>query len=128
MSENMFEEGARMAAEERSRCGSIAVRYKRGADSAELRAGFGSTVFQLEQNDGSFLAVESRDYYIEATDLVLGGAAVKPEPADRIEEAKADATYVYEVAAYGSEPCWKWHDGSKVSIRVHTKLIQAVPA
>ena len=99
------------------------VLYQRGAASVEVGATIGETVFQVDDGAGALLRVESRDYLITATDLVLGGTSVLPQRGDRVRETQGTQVFVYEVVAPGDEPHWRWSDPYRRTLRVHTKQI-----
>ena len=101
----------------------LPVVYQRGADTVEVPATIGATVFQIDDGAGSLLRIESRDYLIRAVDLVLGGNAILPKRGDRIREASGTQVIVYEVVGPGDEPCWRWSDAYRQTLRIHTKQV-----
>ena len=40
-----------------------------------------------------------------------------------IRETDGGKTYEYEVMAPGNDPCWRWSDDYRRTLRIHTKLI-----
>lgn len=99
------------------------VAYVRGTDSVEVAATVGKTVFRLDKGHGVIERVEARDYLVLAADLALGGAAALPKAGDRIREMEGDKAFVYEVMAPGGEPCWRWSDPYRKTLRIHTKHV-----
>jgi len=99
------------------------VTYCRGEESVEVLATVGRTVFETTDAYGVVEHSESRDFLILAADLVLGGQAVLPERGDRIRETQDGKTFVYEVMAPGKEPEWRWSDGYRRTLRIHTKQV-----
>ena len=97
------------------------VTYCRGEQSVDVAATIGRTDFEGVDAYGAIERTESRDFLILAADLVLSGAAVLPEPGDRISEVQDEATYVYEVMAPARQPCWRWSDPYRRTLRIHTK-------
>ena len=97
------------------------VVYSRGDDSVEVAATIGRTVFEIDDGSGAVVQWESRDFLIAAVDLVLAGEVVEPLPGDRIRETQDGKVYVYEVMAPGKEPCWRYSDPYRRTLRVHTK-------
>ena len=97
---------------------SVPVIYRRGDDSAEVSATVGKTVFKVTDDYGRFQHIESRDYLISATDLVLNDTQILPEPGDEIIENG----FIYEVMAPNNEPEWRFSDSSRQTLRIHTKL------
>jgi len=99
------------------------VVYVRGTDSVEVAATVGKTVFRLDKGYGVIERLEARDYLVSGADLVLGGALALPKAGDRIRETEGDKTFVYEVMAPGGEPCWRWSDPYRRTLRIHTKHV-----
>ena len=107
------------------------VVYQRGSDTVELPATIGETVFQIDDGGGALLRIESRDYLILAVDLVLGGppaTSIQPRRGDRIRETVGTQVFVYEVVGPGDEPCWRWSDSYRQTLRVHTKQVDTEAA
>jgi len=101
----------------------IQAEYRRGAEAISVPATVGRTVFQVSREYGLFERHESRDYLVSAEHLVLAGSAALPQRGDVIRETDGARTYEYEVMAPGSEPCWRWSDDYRRTLRIHTKLI-----
>jgi hypothetical protein len=99
------------------------VTYCRGADCVTVPATVGKTIFQIARDLGPFERIESRDYLVTAAELVLQANPILPSRGDRIREEQDGKVYVYEVIAPGSEPCWRWSDDYRRTLRIHTKLI-----
>ena len=99
------------------------VQYCRGGDSVQVAASVGKTVFEIDDGYGAVERFESRDFLMLAADLVLGGTETLPHPGDRIKEMAGTKLVVYEVMAPGKEPCWRWSDPYRRTLRVHTKQV-----
>lgn len=99
------------------------VVYVRGADSVEVSATVGRTVFRIDKGYGVMERVEARDYLVLGSALTLNGQTVLPTAGDRIREESDGKTFVYEVMAPGGEPCWRWSDPYRQTLRIHTKQI-----
>jgi hypothetical protein len=102
------------------------VLYCRADDSVEVPATVGKTVFEVDDGYGAIERFESRDFLIAAAELALDGEQVQPQPGDRINETAGvlgEKTLVYEVMAPGREPCWRWSDPFRRTLRIHTKQI-----
>ena len=99
------------------------VVYQRGTDTVQVPATIGQTVFQIDDGAGALLRIESRDYLIRAVDLVLGDNAILPKRGDRIRETSGTQVIVYEVVGPGDEPCWRWSDAYRQTLRIHTKQV-----
>lgn len=99
------------------------VQYYRGGDSVQVAATVGKTVFEIDDGCGVVERFESRDFLIPAAGLVLGGAETLPQPGDRVKETTGANVVVYEVLTPGKEPCWRWSDPYRRTLRVHAKQI-----
>lgn len=99
------------------------AQYCRGADSAEVKATVGRTVFEVDDGRGVLEKWESRDFLVAAAELVLAGSPVLPARGDRVRETQGGKVYVYEVMAPGAEPCWRYSDAYRGTLRVHTKHV-----
>ena len=120
---DLLEQGAAWLEGMRKAHASRSVTYTRGAESVEVQATVGRTLFEVTDDYGIVERTESRDFLILAADLVLGGAAVLPERGDRIRETQDAKTYVYEVMAPGKEPHWRFSDAYRRTLRIHTKHV-----
>lgn len=99
------------------------VTYERSMDSVSMAATIGRTIFEVDNGHGVLERIESRDFLVLATDLLLAGVPVLPQRGDRIRETQGANTYVYEVMAPGKEPEWRWSDPYRKTLRIHTKQI-----
>jgi hypothetical protein len=95
------------------------VRYCRGSEALEILACIGKTLFEVDDGNGAVERHESRDFLISASALTLG----LPQSSDRIRETQDGHVYVYEVMAPGKEPCWRWSDPYRLTLRIHTKQV-----
>jgi len=100
------------------------VTYRRGDDSLEVAATVGRTVFEIDDGYGAIERFESRDFLIAAAELALNGQPFEPASGDLIAETVGQQTLVYEVLAPGKEPCWRYSDPYRRTLRVHTKQIE----
>jgi len=95
----------------------------------EVAATIGKTVFEIDDGSGAVERFESRDFLISAGELVLGGDTTLPQPGDRVKEPAGVLgvkVLVYEVMAPGKEPCWRWSDPFRRTLRIHTKQVDEV--
>lgn len=120
---NLLQTGSAWLADQLKAHASEEVTYVRGLDQVAVRATVGRTVFELDDGSGVVERIQSRDYLIQAADLVLGGSASLPVPGDRIHEIQGDGTFVYEVLSPGNEPCWRYSDPHRKLLRIHTKHV-----
>ncbi len=102
------------------------VTYKRGADSVEVNATIGRTAFEVSAGYGVLEKFESRDFLVNAADLVLASAPTLPERGDQVQEVQDGNTYVYEVMAPGKEPHYRFSDPYRQTLRIHTKLVDTL--
>jgi hypothetical protein len=123
---NMFTNAATWLASQRKTHLSGYVVYRRGLVQVdELAATKGQAVVE---HDGHINEIdeelESADWIVTTADLVLDETATLPLSGDLIIEAAGDVTYTWEVMAIAGEPCFRYCDPSRVSLRIHTKLIE----
>ena len=109
--------------EQRTRHAASTVQYVRGSRSAVVPASIGKTTFELDDGYGVLVRHESRDFLVLSADLVLDGTPTLPERGDRIRETRGQEVFVYEVTAPGKEPCWRYSDAYRKTLRIHTKQI-----
>jgi hypothetical protein len=109
--------------DQRTRHATSTVQYVRGSRSVEVSATIGKTTFEVDDGYGVLVCHQSRDFLILAADLVLDGTMAIPQRGDRIQETQSGTTFVYEVSAPGKEPCWRYSDAFRKTLRIHTKQI-----
>jgi hypothetical protein len=107
----------------RTKHASRLVTYKRGAETIVVSATIGRTVFEIDDGVGVSTQYEARDFLILAQELVLGGEKTLPQRRDRIQETVGDQSIEYEVLAPGKEPCWRYSDPFRKTLRIHTKQV-----
>jgi len=81
------------------------VVYARGAQTKEVPALVGETIFKMDNGYGLFERVEARDYLIEVTDLAEFG---EPARGDRVKDVLNGKVELFEVMAPGGEPHLAW--------------------
>lgn len=96
-----------------------AVTYRRGDDEVELRATRGRSDFEVADDHGVVLEVQTIDFLIRADDLVLAGQATLPRTGDHVE---TDCR-LFEVRAPGGQAPWRYAGPHRHTIRVHTKEV-----
>ena len=109
----------------RTKYATCVVTYARGSQTAQVPATVGKTVFEVDEGFNILLRYEARDFLILTVDLVLGGIKTLPQKGDRIYETQDDTIYTYEVLAPGKEPCWRFSDPWRKTLRIHTKQTAA---
>ena len=125
---DLLEQASSWLAGQRTKFLSRTVVYCRGDVSVEVQASIGKTTFDIDDGYGAVESWESRDFLIAAANLVLSGVDVLPVAGDRINEVQDGLTFVYEVLAPGKEPCWRYSDPYRTTLRIHTKQVAVCPA
>ena len=120
---DLLQRGSDWLQRQRTRHLTRQVVYARGAQALQIVATVGRTVFRLDKGYGVQERIESRDYLILAADLQIGGTPALPKPGDQVRETEGGKTFCYEVLAPGNEPCWRYSDLYRVTLRIHTKLV-----
>ena len=120
---DLLEQASSWLDEQRIQYMSKLVSYQRGETSIDVLATIGRTVFEIDDGTGVLEKIESRDFLIVASHLVLDSEPILPQPGDRIKETAGDKVYVYEVLAPGKEPCYRFSDLYRNTLRIHTKHV-----
>jgi len=123
---NKFATAATWLASQRKSHLSSPVVYRRGlAQIDELSA---TKTAQQVEHDGNVNEIDeelqSADWIITTADLVLDESATLPVSGDLIVETAGGVAYTWEVMAVSGEPCFRYCDPSRVSLRIHTKLTE----
>ncbi len=124
---DLLEKGSAWLEDQRHAHMSRPVVYQCGAESVELSATVGRTVFEQvdEAGGGVIHRIESRDFLVLRSDLVLAGVQTLPQAGDRIRDRDGGGTQVYEVMAPGNEPPFRYSDPYRKTLRIHTKHVAA---
>jgi len=96
------------------------VTYRRGGDAVELAASRGHSDFEVADDYGIAIQVQTADFLVLADDLVLAGQAALPQASDCIEAD--DATF--EVRAPGGQAAWRYTGPHRHTLRIHTQEIE----
>jgi hypothetical protein len=120
---DMLEQGSAWLEDQRNTHMTRTVVYQRGGDIIELPATIGRSVFEQADEFGIIHKLESRDFLVLSTDLVLSGVQTRPKAGDRVHDPDGDNTQVYEVMAPGGEPPFRYSDPYRKTLRIHTKHI-----
>ena len=99
------------------------VVYRRETHNVTVTATIGKTEFEVDDEFGVVQRIESRDFLILASDLILDENVTLPERGDIIEEQAGTQTLQYDVTAPGNEPCWRYSDLYRQTLRIHAKLM-----
>jgi len=120
---DLLQQGAAFLDDRRHEHLTRTVTYERGASTVDLAATVGRTVFEQADESGFIRKVESRDFLVRRTELILGGSETLPKSGDRVREADGSQTQVYEVMAPGGEPPFRFSDPYRNTLRIHTKHV-----
>lgn len=120
---NLLQTGSSWLADQMKSHASVDVTYVRGAWQIPVKATIGKTEFELEDGSGAVVRIQSRDYLIQAADLVIASSTTLPLAGDRIREVREGTTIEYEVLAPGDEPHYRYSDPFGKLLRIHTKLV-----
>lgn len=96
------------------------VTYSRGGVVQEVLATVGKTEFEVADDYGIVQQWQSRDFLVSAEDMVAFGL---PERGDRITDTVDGRSFVYEVLAPAGRTPWRWSDGYRRTLRIHTKEV-----
>ena len=100
------------------------VTYTRGASSVSLTAAVSMHEYQVIDTEGFETQVVSRDYFLMAADLIIGGSVVAPRAGDQITESIGGIDQTFEAMNLGdSGPAWNEADPDGTLIVVHTKRV-----
>jgi hypothetical protein len=122
---DMLGQGSAWLEDQRHKHLSRSVVYQRGEESIELAATIGRTEFEQVDQSGMVNKIESRDFLVRRSDLILGGAPSLPKPGDRIRETSDEQIFIYEVMSPlgGNEPPFRYSDPNRHTLRIHTKHV-----
>jgi hypothetical protein len=120
---DLLQRGSRWLEGQRNKHLTRQVAFARGGQLVQVAATVGKTVFRVDKGYGVQERIESRDYLILASDLVIAGAPILPKAGDQIRETDGTKTFVYEILAPGNEPVYRYSDLYRVTLRIHTKLV-----
>jgi hypothetical protein len=120
---DLLKSGAAWLAAARRNYMASEVTYARGVFSKVVLATRGKTDVQVVDGDGNVRQMETADFIINTSDLVLGGQAVLPALGDRITVQLGAVAEVFEVLGVPGMGHYRFCDQQKYSIRVHTKKV-----
>lgn len=121
---DLLQQGAAWLSDQLKAYAGRPVDYRRDAQSVSVTATIGKTLFEADDEFHVVKTYESRDFLIQAADLVLNQLVITPRRGDRIEETVGTVTWVYEVMAPGNEPPFRYADTCRKTIRIHTKHVE----
>lgn len=86
------------------------------------QATMGQTRTENDTGDGAIVEGRIVDWLIDAADIVIEGATMKPQPGHAIIDASGDSTVEYIVTELGNEPCCRFMDRRQTKYRIHTTI------
>jgi hypothetical protein len=100
------------------------VAYSRGSQSATIPATRSSSTFDVTDEQGVLVRVESVDFLVEFDDMQLDDVPTEPQRGDRI----TDQGVVFEALPPAPNmPVWEWTNPHRTGYRVHTKPVAKAP-
>lgn len=73
----------------------------------------------VESATGAILQVQSHDYIVRASDLIIASVVVTPLKGNTVSRVFAGLTYTYQLMI----PTFDLHDHAGLFLRLHSKLI-----
>lgn len=115
----MFERGAAMIRAKTTKHAGVPITYTRGDVSIHVTAIVGQTDTESADHDGVTVRSATRDYLIDAADLVFEGAPTEPRRGDQITQAGR----TFEAQPIGGQPAARWSGRDHQRWRIHTREI-----
>lgn len=103
----------------------VAVTYRRSSYSVALTAIPGSTDFETVGPSGVIETIQTRDWIVKASELILNSAIVLPAAGDEIDETVGSEVLTYRVVAPTGDTVYRFSDPYRKILRIHSKLIGA---
>lgn len=123
---DLIQQGAEWLSGKLKAHASRTVEYRRAGTSASVAATVGGVKLQGKTEAGTKIEAAERDYVFAVADLVAAGIAMPPARDDRVADTEgepAGVTALYEVRPVGQDPPYRFCDGSRTMVRVHTKRV-----
>jgi hypothetical protein len=117
---DMLQDGLEFLRDELIANASSSITYTRGDDDLELTAVYGRTEFDVI-SDGGMTRFISRDFIINAAELLFSSAVVLPRKNDVITATVAGTEKIFQVLEVNGH-CYS-RDAHGVMLRVHTKEV-----
>jgi len=97
------------------------ITYSRSANTVTLNATVGTTDYEVVVDGSISVVAQTRDYLVQATDLIIAGQQIQPKRGDQIQESGSGD--VYEVLSVGpGNHFFRYADPEHKVMRIHTKL------
>jgi hypothetical protein len=123
---NMLEQASNWLSDQLDEHASSSVEFRRGSLSVSLVAGKARTTFDAVDSNGMVINVESSDFIITASTIVLDEVATLPRVGDLITESIGSETHAFEVMRFGTEQCFRQCDPYGHKLRIHTKYVGVI--
>ena len=123
---NVLETASQWLSDQLDENASSSVLYRRGSLTAPIVAGRGRTTFDAVNSSGMVINVESHDFIVTATTIVLDSVQCRPEVGDRLIQTVGSELHAYEVMQFGTEQHFRQCDPFGHKLRIHTKYIGVV--
>lgn len=125
---DLFQRGAEWLNRKMGESASRSVTYRRGETEATVTATVSQSVLRIADGAGSRVERTERDYLFSVADLLAAGITMPPARDDRVIDGEGESDGqlgIWEARPGGTEPVYRWCDGSKTRVRVHCKRIGA---
>ena len=116
---DMLRSGVAWLAAEMKSSASTTCAYKRGANTSQVAAAIGSSMFESQNQSGVVESWEARDYIVQTADLPYG----EPQRGDMIIEELDGVSTFYEVVTPRGVPLFHYADPFRTMVRIHTKQV-----
>lgn len=82
----------------------------------------GKKLWKIQEPGKPVVIVESIDFLIQVSDLVLAATLIEPQRNDTITRQRGSFNYIYKVLPMGKEtPLFEYSDTGQTVYRIHTK-------
>jgi len=125
---NLLDFGAAWLLDQRHKHMTKSIVYRHVDSAIVLLATIGRTEFGSDSADPTIETWESRDFIVRTADLTFGGAVMLPKRGDQIEETDGGLKHIYEVMAPAGQTPWRYADGFRRELRIHTKHVKTTTA
>ncbi|HSW63979.1 MAG TPA: hypothetical protein VLH56_11830 [Dissulfurispiraceae bacterium] len=96
----------------------VKCQYSRGGSKREIDAVFGSTSFEIDDDDGGRITSSAVDVIVKSAQIA--GLFYQPVVGDRVTTADGR---VFEVLELGAAGHWRYCDAHANLMRIHLRLI-----
>ncbi len=101
----------------------VTISYSRGIGSVSITATAAMHQYEVVDQDGLPTQFLSRDYLVQAADLVIDATTIAPRIGDRISETIGSVVNVFEVMPIPGKKECEPEDPDGVLLRIHTKKV-----